>query len=77
MSYPNINHPEGGMAISPPAWAEELIRLAQHQLQAQNQTNQLLQDIHDKLEHLAAEPLDVEASNTAASPKARKVPVSF
>lgn len=49
MTFPNINHPEGGIPIPTPPWAEEIIELLKYQVAAQNQTNQLLQDIEEKL----------------------------
>lgn len=47
MTFPHINHPEGGLPVLAPQWAEELIELTKHQLAAQNQTNQLLQQLVD------------------------------
>lgn len=47
MTFPPINHPEGGIPALTPQWAEELIELTKHQLAAQNQTNQLLQQLVD------------------------------
>jgi len=47
MTFPQINHPEEGISIPAPAWTEEVISLLKHQLAAQNQTNQLLQQLVD------------------------------
>lgn len=47
MTFPHINHPDEGIPIPAPAWAEELNTLLKHQLAAQNQTNQLLQQLVD------------------------------
>mgnify|MGYP006894098854 CR=1 FL=1 len=50
MTFPTINHPEGGIPVLVPQWAEELIELTKHQIELQRTTNQLLQDIKDNLD---------------------------
>lgn len=49
MTFPHINHPEGGMPLPTPPHAEDTNTLLKHLLAAQNQTNQLLQEIKEKL----------------------------